>query len=74
MVVEWDAREMGAAARREGGKKERGTRGTLRREENIFFVDKPEVRSFSRRGGGIQRPGQACKGHYCVHPVLVRAS
>jgi hypothetical protein len=52
----------------EGGGKER-------EKNNIyFFVDKPEVRSFSRRGGGIQRPGQARKGHYCVHPVLKRAS
>jgi hypothetical protein len=45
VVVEWDAREMGAAARGRG-ERERGRE----RGETTFFVDKPEVRSFSRRG------------------------
>ncbi len=57
----------GSSSKREGGKRER--------EKNIFFffVDKPEVRSFSRREEEFTGPGQACKGYYCVHPVLARA-
>ncbi len=38
--------EDGTSSKREGGKREG-------RRKHLFFVDKPEVRSFSRRGGGI---------------------
>ncbi len=65
MVVEWDAREMGAAGGR--GKRDR-------EEKKIYFLStnlKFEV--FLEGEEEFTGPGQARKGHYCVHPMLARA-
>ena len=64
MVVEWDAREMGAAARGRGEE-----------ENNILYFLSTNLKFevFLDGEEKLRGPGQACKGHYCVHPVLARA-
>ena len=45
-----------------------------REENNIYFLStnlKFEV--YLEGEEEFTGPGQACKGHYCVHPVLARA-
>ncbi len=66
MVVEWDAREMGAAARGRG-ERERG------RGECFLLSTNLKFEAFLEGEEKFRGPGQACKGHYCVHPALARA-
>ena len=69
MVVEWDAREMGAAAARGRGKERDGER----RITSIFLSTNLKFEAFLEGEEEFSGPGQARKGHYCVHPVLVMA-
>ena len=53
----------------EGGGKERE-----REEKNIYFLSTNlKFEGFLEGEEEFRGPGQARKGHYCVHPVLARA-
>ncbi len=58
----------GSSSNREGGKRERE-----RRKHLIFLSTNLKFEAFLEGEEEFTGPGQACKGHYCVHPVLARA-